>query len=119
LTLSIRQALGKSEKPWLLIFDNVEKWDDISRYIPRSLPKTKGSVLITTREQDLIQADTPAMHEVLHRHNLEPLTAEESAQFLLRSTNPRLTLDEVRPTPNTNAPSRRRPRLNGCRWRSS
>src|SRR2546430_1819686 len=100
LTLSIREALGRWDRRWLLIFDNVEAWDDIARYIPRNLPSTKGSVLITTRKQDLIEADTQALQRVLHRLKLEPLTSEESGQFLLCSIYPKLDPGEVTSNPD-------------------
>ncbi|KAK4201003.1 hypothetical protein QBC40DRAFT_264559 [Triangularia verruculosa] len=90
--LEIRTLLGRLERPWLLIFDNVEAWDDISRYIPRNLPKTKGSILITTREQTLIRmdasTDTFALERGLHRVELEPLTPDEAAEFLIGALDP-------------------------------
>lgn len=94
-TLSVRSKLGRWEKRWLLIFDNVEAWEDISRYIPRNLPKTKGSVLITTRQQALIKTETRALQRVLHRIELEPLTPEEGGQFLLCSIDTRVTPEDV------------------------
>jgi tetratricopeptide (TPR) repeat protein len=94
-TLTVRGLLGGWDKRWLLIFDNVEAWEDISRYIPRNLPKTKGSVLITTRQQSLIKTETRALQRVLHRIELEPLTPAEGGQFLLCSIDPRVTPEEV------------------------
>ncbi|KAK0726356.1 hypothetical protein B0T21DRAFT_371426 [Apiosordaria backusii] len=90
--LEIRGLLGRLEKPWLLIFDNVEAWDDISRYIPRNLPKTRGSILITTRDQALIRMDTSAdslpLERGLHRIELGPLTPNEAAKFLIVAIDP-------------------------------
>ncbi|KAK4172752.1 hypothetical protein QBC36DRAFT_337198 [Triangularia setosa] len=90
--LEIRAMLGRLEKPWLLIFDNVEAWDDISRYIPRNLPKTRGSILITTRDQALIRMDTSTdslpPERGLHRIELGPLTPDEGAKFLIVAIDP-------------------------------
>jgi tetratricopeptide (TPR) repeat protein len=94
-TMAVRGKLERWDQRWLLIFDNVEAWKDISRYIPRNLPKTKGSILITTRQQSLIRAETRAMQRVLHRIELVPLTPDEGGRFLLCSTDPRVTPDAV------------------------
>lgn len=94
-TLTIRGMLERWEQAWLLIFDNVESWDDIARYIPRNLPKTKGSVLITTRQQDLIKMDIRALQRVLRRIELDPLTSEEGAEFLIRSIHSQVAHKDV------------------------
>ncbi|KAK5655940.1 hypothetical protein OQA88_5075 [Cercophora sp. LCS_1] len=90
-TMRVRDLLGSWDKRWLLILDNVEAWDDVAKYYPRGLPKTKGSVLITTRKQALIQTKSAALQRVLHRVELETLRPEEGAQFLIRSIFPKLT----------------------------
>jgi len=94
-TLTVRAMLERWDMRWLLIFDNVEAWKDISRYIPRNLPKTKGSVLITTRQQALIKAETRALERVLHRIELKPLAQAEGGQFLLCSIDPKVTPEAV------------------------
>ncbi|KAK0663014.1 hypothetical protein QBC41DRAFT_259930 [Cercophora samala] len=89
--LEVRGMLSGLERPWLMIFDNVEAWHHISRYIPRSLPKTKGSILITTRDQALIRmdgsTDSSALKRGLHRVKLEPLTPNEAAEFLIAAVD--------------------------------
>ncbi|KAK4224666.1 hypothetical protein QBC38DRAFT_547456 [Podospora fimiseda] len=84
-SINVRSKLGGWDKRWLLIFDNVEAWKDIVRYIPRNLTKGKGSVLITTRQQSLIEIESRGLQQVLHRIELDPLTSEEAGQFLLCS----------------------------------
>jgi hypothetical protein len=86
LSVTIRDKLARWEKRWLLIFDNVEDWKDIVRYVPRHLAKTRGSVLVTTRQEALIKSDV----STLHRLRLEPLSLEESTEFLLCSIDPKL-----------------------------
>ncbi|KAK3341829.1 hypothetical protein B0T25DRAFT_354394 [Lasiosphaeria hispida] len=93
--MNVRAKLGSWDRRWLLIFDNVEAWEDVSKYIPRNLPKTRGSVLITTRQQSLVRTDTPALQRVLHRIELDPLTPEEAGQFLICSINPKVVPEDV------------------------
>ncbi|KAK3336258.1 hypothetical protein B0T19DRAFT_34270 [Cercophora scortea] len=105
-TLEVRGALERWDDTWLLIFDNVEAWDDISQYIPRGLPKTKGSVLITTRErvlinrETLIETQTHPLQRILHQIVLEPLTLQEGAQLLLCSIDRNLEPKDVPPHPD-------------------
>jgi len=84
------------DRRWLLVFDNVECSDDIARYIPRGLPKTKGSVLITTRRQNLIDMNIKALQRVLHRIELKPLAVETCTRFLIWSIDPRVPLKDLR-----------------------
>ncbi|KAJ9157548.1 Transcriptional xre family [Pleurostoma richardsiae] len=91
ITLSVKEKLSRWDKTWLIVFDNVEAWRDVARYIPKGLDKTQGSVLITTRQQDLIRSET----RLLHRLKLEPMTSEESSQFLLCSIFPKLDKEDV------------------------
>ncbi|KAK3374504.1 hypothetical protein B0T24DRAFT_297481 [Lasiosphaeria ovina] len=93
--MNVRAKLGGWERRWLLIFDNVEAWDHVSKYIPRNLPKTRGSVLITTRKQSLVRTDTQTLKRVLHRIELDPLTPEEAGQFLICSINPKVSLNDA------------------------
>lgn len=95
-TLTVRGMLEQWERRWLLIFDNVESWEDIARYIPRGLPKTKGSVLITTRQQALIKVDSRALQKVFHRIELEPLSPEEGGTFLVHSIHPLVPAGSIR-----------------------
>jgi hypothetical protein len=39
LTILVREFLARTDKRWLLIFDNVEDWSNIARYIPRNLSR--------------------------------------------------------------------------------
>ncbi|KAK0738770.1 hypothetical protein B0T18DRAFT_433523 [Schizothecium vesticola] len=94
-TLTVRGMLEQWDRRWLLIFDNVESWEDIARYIPRGLPKTKGSVLITTRQQDLIKVDSRALQKVFHRIELEPLSPGEGGTFLVRSIHPHMAPEDI------------------------
>ncbi|KAI1845649.1 hypothetical protein JX266_008260 [Neoarthrinium moseri] len=95
-TYSVRDSLTKSDRRWLLIFDNAASWADISRYIPRSFPKTKGSVLITTRSAPMLLAPPghPAFH---HQHavELEAWPLEHGREFLLTSIRPKLNKEDL------------------------
>ena len=91
ITLSVKERLGRWEKRWLMVFDNVEDWKDVSRYIPRNLAKTHGSILITTRKQSLIKTEA----RTFHRIELDPMTLEESSQFLLCTINPKLDKEDA------------------------
>ena len=87
----VKEALVKLERRWLLIFDNVASWKDISRYIPRSLPRTKGSVLVTTRSAPLLSI--PHRHPALHYQRaveLDVWCLDHSREFLLTSMEPNL-----------------------------
>jgi tetratricopeptide (TPR) repeat protein len=90
LTFSIKQALSKLERRWLVVFDNVGTWPDISRYIPRNLPISKGSVLITSRSGPQLSGVSAHQHQVGVR--LEPWGLNHSREFLLTSISP--TLDK-------------------------
>ena len=94
-TLTIRSRLERWERRWLLIFNNVGSWDDISRYIPRGLPKTKGSVLIVTRQQDLVGMEVQSLRRALLRVELDALTADEGAQFLIHSMYPQIAHEDT------------------------
>ncbi|RDW76972.1 hypothetical protein BP6252_05025 [Coleophoma cylindrospora] len=50
-----KQAAMKHGKRWLIIFDNCDKIEDI---YPKYIPKTKGSVLITSRFQSVKLPDS-------------------------------------------------------------
>lgn len=76
-----KDYLSKTERRFLLIFDNVEDWDDISRYIPRNMPKTSGSVLITAREASIWAKISKYYFHV----NLNVLPVEDCTSLLLSS----------------------------------
>jgi hypothetical protein len=94
LTILVREFLQRTDKKWLLIFDNTEGWSDISHYIPRNLWKTRGSVLITTRNSDLLK---PAWN--YHPLGIDAFTLEESSQLLLCSMQPSLGQNNLRNHP--------------------
>jgi hypothetical protein len=84
-TALVRERLSRTERRWLLIFDNVDDWTEIAPYIPQNLPRTKGSVLITTRSSNLLF--TPSWsHDLV---GLDIWTLEESQEFLLTEMQPK------------------------------
>ena len=68
-----------TEKRWLLVFDNAVRWEDISRYLPNSLRRTKGSVLITTQHEGLLP-HAPNNTRI----RIDPLTTLQGSDMLLR-----------------------------------
>ena len=80
----VREYLTKTDRRWLLIFDNVEDWSDIGRYIPKNMLKTCGSVLITARET----SSWPESCKIHSHTGLGVLPLEESTCLLLRSMQP-------------------------------
>lgn len=76
VSLYVKEALRKTDKSWLIIFDNVKNIDLIKDYIPESHNKTKKEVLITSRNAN----------EVLPALYLKRFTSAESLQFLSQST---------------------------------
>lgn len=96
-TYLVREYLARTEHRWLLIFDNVTSWADISRYIPRRLPKTQGSVLITTRTGPFLKI--PTWYPVYHHQyaiELDVWPLEHAREFLLTSTQPYVNKDNLR-----------------------
>ncbi|KAK0613637.1 hypothetical protein B0T14DRAFT_526624 [Immersiella caudata] len=89
LTGSIKLALSKLERRWLVVFDNVGTWPDIARYIPRNLPISKGSILITSRSGPQLSGVSHYQRQVGVR--LEPWGLDHSREFLLTSITPRLS----------------------------
>lgn len=72
-------SLTYPERRWLLVFDNVLRWMDISRYLPNHLRRTKGSVLITTQAENIL----PKAENVT-KLRLDPLNQQAGAEMLLR-----------------------------------
>lgn len=88
-----REYLTKTDRRWLIIFDNVSSWKSIARYVPRNLMRTQGSVLVTTRT-----ALFPSNHRSYqnqHAVELLPWPPEHGRQFLMTSIHPRLTSQDV------------------------
>ena len=78
----VRECLSRSERRWLLALDNVPAWVDIARYIPRSLTRTRGSVLVTIRGTDALTVPSTYIQDHIH---LEPWSISHSREFLLVS----------------------------------
>ncbi|KAK0385014.1 hypothetical protein NLU13_7492 [Sarocladium strictum] len=96
-TFLVKDYLTKSETRWLLVFDNVAAWEDISRYIPRTLAATKGSVLITTRTGPMLTI-TPT-HPIYHRQHavrLDVWPLQHAREFLLTSIQPKMSKESLR-----------------------
>ncbi|KAF2968413.1 hypothetical protein GQX73_g5174 [Xylaria multiplex] len=69
---SWQQAAKRNGRQWLMIFDNVEKLEDI---LPNYVPTTNGSIIITSRYPDCgLQTSFPLA--------LKPFKVEEGAQLL-------------------------------------
>jgi len=83
ITFSVKSALSKLEDRWLVVFDNVNAWPDISRYIPRNLPISKGSILITSRSGPQLSGVSPHQHQI--GIGLDPWGLDHSREFLLTS----------------------------------
>lgn len=65
------------DKRWLLIFDNLEQWDNIVQYLPRGFfESTVGHVILTTQHR--IMADRSSANV-----ELTPFEDEEGARMLL------------------------------------
>ncbi|KAK1750091.1 transcription activator GutR [Echria macrotheca] len=87
----VREWLVRVERRWLLVFDNVGKWADISRLVPNSLAHSKGSVLITTQLPSLGIPTWRGAGTVA----LEPWSLEHSREFLLTSIWPKLKGEDL------------------------
>ncbi|KAH7028080.1 uncharacterized protein B0I36DRAFT_146973 [Microdochium trichocladiopsis] len=87
-----REYLTKTDRRWLIVFDNVSSWKSIARYVPRNLMRTQGSVLITTRT-----ALFPLVHRYQNQHaiELQPWPPEHGRQFLMTSIHPKLKKHDV------------------------
>ncbi|KAF6820121.1 hypothetical protein CPLU01_12846 [Colletotrichum plurivorum] len=80
LTKVGREFLESTRKKWLLVFDNVDRWDHIDAFTPMKTSATTGSILITTRHQALTAPSRPINY---YRKTLEELTVEEGRELLL------------------------------------
>jgi hypothetical protein len=82
-----RKFLDKTDKTWLLVFDNVDNWADIEDYLPEKTSTTNGSILITTRNPDLAPAPIPVNY---YRINLKELRTEDGRSLLIKGLRPDL-----------------------------
>ncbi|KAH8596651.1 hypothetical protein B0O99DRAFT_705975 [Bisporella sp. PMI_857] len=94
LILLGREFLERTEKRWLVVFDNVEDLLDIQQYLPANLLETHGSILITTRRMEGWTLRAPSKYSKIE---LGVLSLEDSRKLLLSSTNS--TIEEVRNHP--------------------
>jgi tetratricopeptide (TPR) repeat protein len=60
---------------WLIIFDNVDKLEDIQEYLP---PSGRGSVIVTTRNGRLFKG------RAARQIDLDPLDVESAVEFLTK-----------------------------------
>jgi hypothetical protein len=82
LALKTREFLEQTtDKRWLLVFDNVEKWEDIDDYCPNETWKTNGSILITTRDPHLTAPSRPTNY---FRMQLGALETDEGRKLLIQ-----------------------------------
>lgn len=77
----VQEHLSRTELRWLLIFDNVEFMSGLEPYLPRKLGRTQGSVLVTTRENDMPDRGVKHFSEVC----LQELSIHDSTHLLLKS----------------------------------
>jgi len=111
LTILVREYLTRLEKSWLLVFDNVESWTDLTRYIPSNLAPSNvsptdsdrntvsRSILITARKSDLVPSNLTNTHQV----PIEALTLEDSRRMLLQSMQPNLSQRDLNSHPEFGA----------------
>ncbi|KAM0723449.1 hypothetical protein Q7P37_000435 [Cladosporium fusiforme] len=74
-----RNWLQETDKRWLLVFDNIVNWEDISRYIPGLFRRSSGSILITTPNERLLAL---AANTTMIRIN--PLNQKSGSKMLLK-----------------------------------
>ncbi|OHE93061.1 hypothetical protein CORC01_11618 [Colletotrichum orchidophilum] len=80
LTKFGREFLESTEKRWLMVLDNVERWDNIDGFTPMKTSATTGSILITTKHQELTAPSRPINY---YRKTLQELPTEEGRDLLL------------------------------------
>jgi tetratricopeptide (TPR) repeat protein len=88
-----RDFLEKTDKRWLLVFDNVDEWTDVEEYIPVNLAQSTGSVLITTRIRDL---GPPLIPSNFFHIDMKEMTMDESRRLLIQRMQPNLKYEKMR-----------------------
>lgn len=68
------------DKRWLMVLDNVDRWEDIDVYTPNKTSATQGSILITTRHESLTAPSRPVNY---FRIMLQELDVEEGRKLLI------------------------------------
>lgn len=91
-----REFLERTKEKWLLVFDNVDQWPELNRYLLPNMEHCCGSVLITTNKMDLGRLALPIKYT---QTNLGPLSLEESRRLLLSSTQASLLQADMRTHP--------------------
>ncbi|ORY58056.1 uncharacterized protein BCR38DRAFT_447870 [Pseudomassariella vexata] len=81
------------DKRWLMVFDNVNKWEDIDSFTPIKTSATNGSILITTRHESLTAPSRPVNY---YRWALEELDVDEGRKLLIHGLP-----QELRPEENS------------------
>jgi hypothetical protein len=99
LVMLSREFLEKTEKHWLLVFDNVESWPSIIQYLPTNSAGLKGSILITTRMGDLGHDVIPSPFAKIE---LGVMALEDSRHLLLSTMQPDLRPEDLASHPEYN-----------------
>jgi hypothetical protein len=94
-----REFLERTEKHWLLVFDNVESWPSIVQYLPTNSGELNGSILITTRMGDLGHHLIPSPFAKIE---LSVMALEDSRHLLLSTMQPDLKSENLASHPDYN-----------------
>jgi hypothetical protein len=88
-----RDFLEKTDKRWLLVFDNVDLWTDIEEYIPIHMARSTGSILVTTRTVEL---GPPIIPSNFFHIDMKEMTMDESRRLLIQRMQPNLKYEKMR-----------------------
>lgn len=77
ILIHIKEVLRKTDKKWLLIFDNAKNLDIVSGLLPETHNMAKKDVIITSRNSN---TDLKLLH-------LSPFNEADAAQFMEKATN--------------------------------
>ena len=80
------------DKRWLMVLDNVNRWEDIDNYLPGKTSATQGSILITTRHESLTAPSRPVNY---FRIMLQELGVEEGRKLLIHRLPEELRPEEM------------------------
>ncbi|CAK7197989.1 hypothetical protein SEUCBS139899_000644 [Sporothrix eucalyptigena] len=80
------------DKRWLMVLDNVDRWEDIDVYTPNKTSATQGSILITTRHESLTAPSRPVNY---FRIMLQELGIEEGRKLLISGLPEELRPEEM------------------------
>lgn len=80
------------DKRWLMVLDNVDRWEDIDVYTPNKTSATQGSILITTRHESLTAPSRPVNY---FRIMLQELDVEEGRKLLIYGLPEELRPEEM------------------------